>query len=157
MIQHLTCMVRCPQPSPNCEGCLWRKCPLCFGCVYKCVSVVFSGLRGPCTVSCQAQCIIMRGWPSGDEASSHPLLGLCLGPSRPTNDTHTNTHSWTWRIIHQWLSKEESALSLVCIEIHTYNWHLAAIGNRSNHRKKKKIQLREWMTCRLCHHWLSSL
>lgn len=66
------------------------------------------GLRGQSTASCRASCIIVRGWPSGDEVSSHPLPGPCLSPSSPTNDTLTVGHEGLSS--KQWGSSEKKLL-----------------------------------------------
>lgn len=80
----------------------WEEVSLMYGCACR------FGLRGQSTASCRASCIIVRGWPSGDEVSSHPLLGPCLSPSSPTNDTLTVGHEGLSS--KQWGSSEKKLL-----------------------------------------------
>ena len=67
----------------------------------------------------QASCIIVRGWPSGDGVSSHPLLGACLSPSFPPNEKHTQSEMRDCPASGGVVEKNSTALG-VCFDMHEH-------------------------------------
>ena len=87
-------------------------------CVWECV-YLWHWPQRPMHSVCQASCIIVRGWPSGDGVSSHPLLGACLSPSFPPNEKHTQSEMRDCPASNGVVEKNSTALG-VCFDMHEH-------------------------------------